>query len=90
MELFLSNTAPSMPELFVGQRVWARWLAKGSRGGLRVQGKWSQARVLGEGEAPMANGAHTFQLYFDADQKRHSKTPLRHRASDLISTTPRS
>lgn len=90
VELFREKPTPDVAELFVGQRVWARWLVKGKRGGMTVGSKWSKARVLGEGEAPMANGKRTFTLYFDADQKEHSKTPMRHGNSDLISVTERS
>ena len=90
MKLFRDKRALDVSELFVGQRVWARWLVAGKRGGLTVGSKWSKARVLGEGEAPMANGKRTFRLYFDADQKEHSKTPLRHGNVDLISVTERS
>jgi hypothetical protein len=89
-ELFKLQPTPDVDELFVGQRVWARWLADKPRGGMRAEGAWTKARVLGPGKAPMGNGDRSYTLYFDVDQEEHPKTPLRHINSDLISTTERS
>ena len=87
---FRAQPAPKVAGLFVGQRVWARWLAEKVGGGMGAEGGWSQARVLDDGVAAMDNGDRTYKLYFDIDQKEHKKTPVRYRNSDLISTTERS
>jgi hypothetical protein len=57
---------------------------------MRVEGAWSKARVLDDGEVAMDNGDRTYKLYFDIDQEEHKKTPVRYRNSDVISTTEHS
>ena len=83
-------TAPDVSPLFVGQRVWARWLeGTGPKAKLLSGSPWYAARVWGE--EPKGKGLdetrRTFELYYDTDQKVHDAMPQQQRKRDVISVT---
>ena len=66
------GAAPVVAPLFVGQRVWAKWLGERNN----VESGWCAARVLGVSE-PGRNGARTYHVYFDIDRKEHPRLPIK-------------
>ena len=78
--------ALDVPTLFIGQRVWARWLGTQNR----VEGGWYKARMLREGAEKIGRARErTHVLYYDSDQGVHHKMPLKKQRHEVISTAQR-
>ena len=80
-EHLLAGTRPDVAPLFVGQRVWARWLGTQNK----FESGWCATWVLGESERDQ-RGQRTYHIYFDIDRKEHPKLPMK-KSSHLVIRT---